>query len=51
MAAGTDEDREPLAVGQAAPDCDLRDHTDRSVRLSEYWSDSAVLLLFLRHFG
>ena len=40
-----------LGPGTSAPDLELLDHTGASRRLSSYWSDGPVLLMFWRHFG
>ena len=40
-----------LDPGTSAPDLELLDHTGASRRLSSYWSDGPVLLMFWRHFG
>ena len=40
-----------LDPGTIAPDLELLDHTGASRRLSSYWSDGPVLLMFWRHFG
>ncbi|HLO34495.1 MAG TPA: peroxiredoxin-like family protein [Candidatus Deferrimicrobium sp.] len=41
----------PLQVGDPAPDAVLPDHEGRPRRLSAFWSERPVLLLFWRHFG
>ena len=41
----------PAAVGPPAPDAVFRDERGRDVRLSDFWKDGPVVLLFLRHFG
>jgi len=40
-----------LAAGALAPDLALADHTGRTRRLSEFWSDGPALVMFWRHFG
>lgn len=40
-----------LAIGTAAPDLVLADHTGTSRTLSEFWSQGPALVLFWRHFG
>jgi peroxiredoxin len=44
-------ERQPVQVGDPAPDLDLIDHEGRPVRLSSLWSDHPVHLFFMRHFG
>jgi len=41
----------PPQVGDAAPDVALPDTAGTERRLSEWWADGAVHLVFLRHFG
>ncbi len=41
----------PVAVGDPAPDLILRDQDGVEVRLSSYWRERPVALIFLRHFG
>jgi peroxiredoxin len=41
----------PIQVGEPAPDPDLIDLAGKKVRLSRYWSQKPVLLIFWRHFG
>ena len=41
----------PVGVGDSAPDLTLRDHDGAEVRLSSYWREQPVALIFLRHFG
>lgn len=41
----------PPQVGDDAPDIRLRDATDESVALSDFWADGPALLLLWRHFG
>ncbi len=40
-----------LSAGDLAPDVELLDHLGQRVRLSQLWSDQALLLVFLRHLG
>lgn len=40
-----------LKVGREAPDAELLDDSGEIRRLSEFWSQSKVLLMFWRHFG
>jgi peroxiredoxin len=37
--------------GDSAPDCELKNHEGRDVRLSQRWNQNALLLVFLRHLG
>jgi peroxiredoxin len=39
------------AIGEAAPDATLPDHTGRMGRLSEHWAAGPALIMFWRHFG
>ena len=41
----------PPQVGDAAPDVELPDTSGQPRRLSEFWREGPVLLIFLRHFG
>lgn len=41
----------PLQPGDPAPDLQLADMDGKSRRLSEFWAEGPVLLIFLRHFG
>jgi peroxiredoxin len=41
----------PLQVGDPTPDLDLIDSTGKKVRLSRFWSQQPVVLIFWRHFG
>lgn len=40
-----------VAVGDTAPDLELANHRGERIRLSQYWTDGALLLVFLRHLG
>jgi peroxiredoxin len=40
-----------FSAGDLAPDLELLDHLGQGVRLSQFWSDHALLLVFLRHLG
>jgi peroxiredoxin len=40
-----------LQVGDLAPDITLVDGKGQEVSLASHWKRSAVLLVFLRHFG
>jgi len=42
---------EALAVGDPAPDLELLDSEERTVRLSSYWRRQPTVVVFLRHFG
>ena len=44
-------DERPIQVGDAAPDLVLPDTAGEAQRLSAYWADGPVHLVFLRHFG
>ena len=41
----------PLQVGDAAPDLELPDATGAPRRLSDFWSNGPLHLVFMRHFG
>ena len=38
-------------LGRPAPDAQVLGEDDRSVRLSELWTEGPLVLFFLRHFG
>jgi peroxiredoxin len=38
-------------VGEPAPDVELRDESGSPVKLSDFWRNGAVALIFIRHFG
>jgi peroxiredoxin len=40
-----------LKAGDQAPDMVVQDTTGASLRLSELWHESVLVLTFLRHFG
>jgi peroxiredoxin len=44
-------ERMPPQVGDDAPDIALPDSSGRDRRLSEWWSDGPLHLVFMRHFG
>ena len=44
-------EKPPVQAGDPAPDLEVKDMTGKTVRLSDYWKDKAVLLIFWRHFG
>lgn len=41
----------PPQTGDPAPDPSLPDHEGREARLSSYWAERPLLILFWRHFG
>jgi hypothetical protein len=43
--------RRQFAVGDAAPDPMVLDHSGSKIPLSGFWRDRPAILAFLRHFG
>jgi peroxiredoxin len=41
----------PLQAGDAAPDFELLDQNNESVKLSQYWAEKPALIIFWRHYG
>jgi peroxiredoxin len=50
-AGPTEPEGSGLPAGAVAPDLALTDHTGAVRKLSHYWSEQPVLLMFWRHFG
>jgi len=44
-------DKSPVQAGDVAPDLELKDTAGKAVRLSDYWKEKPVLLIYWRHFG
>jgi peroxiredoxin len=44
-------EKQPVQLGDPAPDLELKDTSGKVVRLSDYWKDKPVLLIYWRHFG
>ncbi|MDP9251182.1 MAG: hypothetical protein M3O78_07415, partial [Chloroflexota bacterium] len=44
-------DAVPVQLGDAAPDLELPETTGTMRHMSEYWTDGAAVLIFLRYFG
>ncbi len=41
----------PLQAGDTAPDFELLDSSGKKVKLSSFWNEKPVLILFWRHYG
>jgi peroxiredoxin len=41
----------PIQVGDQAPDLELQDASGKTVKLSDFWKEKPLLMIFWRHFG